>query len=139
MLCFAHHFLYLLVSLPVDDRLMDILEDDPVFFRVLQPSLIFERLGVGFEIDNVTAVFLVGKDLGNAGFALLIGVRLHPFATSFQAKRIPVGHGDQHLPFLQNTGNGFLPLTLQTHPKDIPNDISGIGIHDPLLFVLRGL
>ena len=79
---------------------MDIFENDPVFFRVLQPGLILERLGVGFEVDNVTAVFLVGKDLGNAGFAPLIWIRLYPFAASFQAKGIPVGHWDQNFSFL---------------------------------------
>lgn len=42
--------LYLLKGVPVDNRLVNILEDDPVFFRVIDAGLILEGFGVGLEL-----------------------------------------------------------------------------------------
>ena len=67
--------LYLLKGVPVDNRLVNILEDDPVFFRVIDAGLILEGLRVGLEIDHIAAVFLQGEDLLDGGMPPL--GRLH--------------------------------------------------------------
>ena len=59
--------LHLFPTDTVNDRLMDIEEDCPVFFRVFNAALHFIRLGIALEVDNVTAVFLQGKDLFDGG------------------------------------------------------------------------
>ena len=54
------HLLYLFPGGPVNDGLMDIEEDCPVFLRVLNALFHFVGLGVGFEIDHIAAILLGG-------------------------------------------------------------------------------
>lgn len=56
-------FLHLFKIRSGNDRLVNILEDHPVFRIIIVPSLIFEGLGIGLEFDHIAAVFLLGKDL----------------------------------------------------------------------------
>lgn len=63
--------LYLFPSHPVNDGLMDIEEDCPVFLRVFNPALHLVGLGVGFEVDHIAAVFLQGEDLLDGGMVPL--------------------------------------------------------------------
>ena len=50
--------LHLFPSDPVNDRLMDIEEDCPVFFRVFNTPFHFIGFGVAFEVDDIAAVLL---------------------------------------------------------------------------------
>ena len=61
--------LHLFPGGPVNDRLVDIEEDRPVFFGVLNAPLDLIGLGVTFEVDNVAAVFLQSEDLLDGGVA----------------------------------------------------------------------
>ena len=66
----AHPFLerlHLFQSLAVNDSLMDIEEDRPVFLRVFDPLLHLVGLGVAFEVDHIAAVLLQGEDLLDGG------------------------------------------------------------------------
>ena len=55
---FAPLLLHLLKNRPFDDRLVDILEDDPILTVILQPLFVLVGFGVGLEVENVTTVFL---------------------------------------------------------------------------------
>ena len=77
--------LYLLKGVPVDNRLMNILEDDPVFFRVIDAGLILEGFGVGLEIDHIAAVFLLGQDFTNGAVFPSVRVWLRLFAAPADA------------------------------------------------------
>ena len=44
---FCNQLLYALKSIPVNERLMNILEDRPVFYGISQPGFVLEGLGVG--------------------------------------------------------------------------------------------
>lgn len=59
--------LHLFPSLAVNDSLMDIEEDRPVFLQVLNPFFHLVGLGVAFEVDDIAAVFLQGEDLLDGG------------------------------------------------------------------------
>ena len=59
--------LHLFPSLAVNDSLMDIEEDFPVFLRVFDPLFHLVGLGVAFEVDHIAAVFLQGEDLLDGG------------------------------------------------------------------------
>ena len=59
--------LHLFPSLAVNDSLMDIEEDRPVLFRVLNPLFHLVGLGVAFEVNDIAAVFLQGEDLLDGG------------------------------------------------------------------------
>ena len=67
--------LHLFPSLAVNDGLMDIEEDCPVLFRVLNPLFHLVGLGVAFEVNDIAAVFLQGEDLLDGGMPPL--GRLH--------------------------------------------------------------
>ena len=59
----AEHLLHLFVGFTVDDRLVDILKNQPVLFRIVNAAVVFERLGMRFEIDHIAAVFLPHEDV----------------------------------------------------------------------------
>ena len=69
--CASFEGLHLFPCRTVNDGLVDIEEDCPVFFRVFNAPLHFVGLGVAFEVDNVTAVFLHGEDFLDCGMAPL--------------------------------------------------------------------
>ena len=56
--------LHLLPDLPLDNRLMDILEHGPVFLRIRNADLILEGLGIGFEIHNIPTILLLPQKAG---------------------------------------------------------------------------
>ena len=59
--------LHLFPSLAVNDGLMDIEKDRPVFLRVFDPALHLVGFGVAFEVDDIAATFLQGEDLLDGG------------------------------------------------------------------------
>ena len=97
--------LYLFPSWLVNDRLMDIEEDCPVFLRVFNPALHFIGFGIAFEVDDIAAVFLQGEDFLDSGMVPLgrlqrtFGAALaDPFAGS-------IGRGVQRPHVPQRRGN----------------------------------
>ena len=64
---FAPLLLHLLKYGSFDDRLVDILEDDPILTVILQPLFVFVGFGVGLEVENVTAILLQRQDFGHGG------------------------------------------------------------------------
>ena len=79
---FGFHLLNSFIGVSVNYRLVNILEDFPVFFGILKSFLVLEVLGKSFEIDNITTVFLLCKNLLYRCLAPLIRVRLS-FLTAF--------------------------------------------------------
>ena len=62
---FAPFLLYLLIHSTLDDRLMDVLEHHPILTVIVDSFLILVGLGISFEIENVTTVFLQGENFGD--------------------------------------------------------------------------
>ena len=56
------HQVKLLLS---DNGFMGILKDQPILFRVIHTLLVFVGLHMSAEIDRVSAVFSLFKDMGN--------------------------------------------------------------------------
>ena len=54
-----HKLLYLLPRVTVNDRLVNVLEDCPIFFWILNSGFVAEGFRCAFEVDDVTAVFLL--------------------------------------------------------------------------------
>ena len=63
--------LHLFPSHTVNDGLMDIEEDGPVFFRVFNPALHLVGLGIGLEVNYIATVFLQGEDFLDGGMVPL--------------------------------------------------------------------
>lgn len=55
--------LYLFKGIAVNDRFMLVLENNPVFLRVLDSLFVFEVLGIGLKVDYISAVFLLIESL----------------------------------------------------------------------------
>ena len=72
---FAPLLLHLLIHSTLDDRLMDVLEHHPILTVIVDSFLILVGLGISFEIENVTTVFLQGENFGD-GRAVPLGRRL---------------------------------------------------------------
>ena len=85
-------FLDLFPDYTVDDGIMDVFEDQPVLPVIIDPLLILVGFGIGFEVDNITAVFLLTEDFLNSSLTPLIRVRLC-FLTAFvKAFTLPICH-----------------------------------------------
>ena len=48
----------LLKDCPLNDGFVDIQKDDPVFPVIGKPLFVLVRLGVGLEVENITAILL---------------------------------------------------------------------------------
>ena len=59
-----------------DDRLMGILEDQPVIFRVIHTFLVFVGLHMSAEIHSVSAILSLFENMGNrfAAPAMRLGI-----------------------------------------------------------------
>ena len=64
---FSPLLLHLLKYGPFDNRLVDVLEDDPILTVILQPLFVLVGFGVGLEVENVTAILLQRQDFGHGG------------------------------------------------------------------------
>lgn len=72
---FAPFLLNLLPHGAINNRLMDIFENHPIFTVVFDSLLIFVRLGVGLKIEDIAAILLQGKNFCD-GRAVPLGRRL---------------------------------------------------------------
>ena len=120
---------------PVDDRLVFVFENHPVFLRILYPAFVFEGLGIGLEIDHVAAILLLCKDFLNGRFAPVVRILLRLFAAAVQSLAVPVCHGDKDLVVHQDMRDGFTAFAFHAQLEDPTHDLCGFGIDDPVLFV----
>ena len=65
--CPGFQRLYLFPSGPINDGLVNIEEDRPVFLRVFDPLFHLVGLGVAYEVNDIAAVFLQGEDFLDGG------------------------------------------------------------------------
>lgn len=61
--------LHLFPCRPVNDGLVDVEEDRPVFLRVFNAAFYLVGFGIAFEVDDIAAVFLQAEDFPNSGMA----------------------------------------------------------------------
>ena len=123
--------LHLFPSLAVNNGLMDIEEDRPVLFRVLNPLFHLVGLGVAFEVNDIAAVFLQGEDLLDGGvspFGRLHGAFRPAPARPAAAPVIGgIDHaigGELHRRFCQ-------PVPLQRHVVNPAHDLGSLRLYHP--------
>ena len=128
---FAPLLLHLLKYRSFDDRLVDILEDDPVLTVILQPLFVLVGFGVGLEVENVTAVFLQRQDFGHSGTVPLGSGLLLTLSGPLDALFQPIGtRGKDFIPFKLRS-DLLRPVALQGHAVNPPNHLGGFIIHNP--------
>ena len=135
-LCLYDKRLHQLKIITIDNRLVNILEYNPVFFRIVVPFLILVGFGISFEVDDIAAILLLGKDFGNSGFAPFIFIRLCDLTAFTNPLFLLIRHRNQHLALLQYTGNRFVALTFKRHFEDVTNDLRCFWINNPLLRII---
>ena len=128
-----------LKGLTVDDRLMDIAEYRPILLRIVDAGFIPKRFGVGLEIDDIPAVFLLRQHLGNGRFTPPVRIRLCFLAASRKSLALPVGLRDKHFFILQLSCNRFIAFSLHTETEHLTDDICRFRVDHPLFPVLRRL
>ena len=94
---------------------MHVLENSPVFHRILQACFILEGLGVGLEVDHIPAVLLLRQNLSDHGIAPLVWIRLRLLSAAVQTLALPVSHRRHDLILLQDTRNRFIALPFHGH------------------------
>ena len=112
-------------------------EDSPIFFGIVQAALIFERFGVGLEIDQGARVLPEGQDFGDGGLTPFAGGVLALFAALTDAFALPILRGGQNAILLQYPGRSFDPLPLHAKPVNPADDLGGFVVDDPLPRIVR--
>ena len=87
---FLDKSLYRFKGFSVNDRLVNILEDFPVFFGILKPFLVLKALGIGFEVYHIATIFLTNKNLTYGRAFPLVRVRLYLFTASAYTSLLPI-------------------------------------------------
>ena len=129
--------LHLFPSLAVNDSLMDIEEDRPVFLRVFDPLFHLVGLGVAFEVNDIAAIFLQGEDLLDGGVSPF--GRLHGAfrPTPTRPTAAPVVGGIDHAIGGKAGGNFRQPVPLQRHAVDPAHHLGGLRLYYPKAGIVR--
>ena len=129
--------MHLFPSHTVNDGLMDIEEDCPVFFRVFNTALHLVGLGIGLEVDHIATVFLQGEDFLDGGVVPLgrlqraFGAALaNPLAGS-------IGRGVQRPHRPQRRSNLQGAVALQGQTVDAAHHLGSLRVNDPKTGIVR--
>jgi len=125
-------------GLTVDNRLVYTLEYYPIPLRIVESGFVLERLGVGLEVDDVAAIFLLCEDFRNRCFCPLVRIGLRSLSASSKSFGLSIRHGYHHFVLLQNSCDGFVSLTLKTHTEYISHYLCCFRINYPPFLVVRG-
>ena len=131
-----YKLLHLLPRVAVNDRLVNVLEDCPIFFWVLNSCFVSERLLRALEVDDITAVFLLCEHLGNGCLAPLIRIGLCLLTTSTHTLTLPIGLWYKNFIILENSCNSLVSVSFDTKSKYPLHNLCRIGINDPLLGII---
>ena len=121
---FAPLLLHLFKYGPFDDRLVDILEDDPILTVILQPLFVLIGFGVGLEVENVTAILLQRQDFGHGGTVPLGSGLLLALSGTLDALFQPIGAWGKDFFLFKLRCNLFRPVALQGHAVNPPNHLA---------------
>ena len=135
--CPGFQRLYLFPSRPINDGLVNIEEDRPVFFRVFNPLFHLVGFGVAFEVDHIATILLCGKDFLDCGVAPLGRLQGTLGAAPACTLAAPViGRIDDTIS--TESGGGFSQsVSLQRHAVDTAHHIGSLGIDHPKAGIVR--
>ena len=131
--------LHLFPSHTVNDGLMDIEEDCPVFFRVFNPALHLVGLGIGLEVNYIATVFLQGEDFLDGGMVPLGRLQRTFGAALVDPLAGSIGRGVQRPHRPQRRGNLQGAVTLQGQTVDAAHHLGGLRVNDPKPGIVRVL
>ena len=135
--CPGFQRLYLFPSRPINDGLVNIEEDRPVFLRVFDPLFHLVGFGVAFEVDHIATILLCGKDFLDCGVAPLGRLQGTFGAAPACTLAAPViGRVDDTIS-TESGGSFSQPVPLQSHAVDTAHHIGGLGIDHPEAGIVR--
>ena len=129
--------MYLFPSHTINDGLVDIEKDRPVFLRVFNPALHLVGLGVGFEVDHIAAVFLQGEDLLNGGMVPLGRLQRAFGAALADPLAGSIGRGVQRPHRPQRRGDLQGAVALQGQTVDAAHHLGSLRVNDPKTGIVR--
>lgn len=114
-------------------------ENRPVLLRVLDPLLHLVGLGVGFEVNYITAILLQGEDFLDGGMSPFGGLHgaLGPAPACPLAP--PVVGGIEHPVFLQRGGGFGQSVAVQRHLINAAHHGGGLRVDHPKAGIVRAL
>ncbi len=131
-------FLHPLEYVHLDDRFMVAREYRPIFLGIIPGFLIPDGIGVGLEIDRAPRVFRHLKNMYDLRAVPVAGIL-----------RDGIGHADpqfslvcrrcQYLFRYELIRNLAGASAFHAQAEDMPDDLSGLGINDPMLWIRRVL
>ena len=120
----------------VNDRLMHILENDPVFTVILDPLFVLIGFGIGLEVEDIAAILLQGQYLCDGGAVPFRRRLLLAFSGPLDALLEPIGpRGEDTFP-LKLGGDLLRPKPVQGHAVNVSDHLGRFIVHDPTLRIV---
>ena len=132
-------FLNLFPDHTINNRLMHVFEDHPVFPVIGNPLLVFVGFEVGLEIQHISAILLQSENIHDGGGIPLGRWLLFCLSGLLDTLFQPIGARSKDSFFLKNSGNLLRSIPVQNHTENSPNYLCGFFIDDPVLRILRVL
>ena len=104
----------LLKDRPLNDGVVNILEDDPVFPVIGKPLFVLVRLGVGLEVENITAILLQRENVSDGGAVPHIRPAELAFPRTIDALLTPIGDGGKNFLLGEDRGDLLCSCLLYT-------------------------
>ena len=130
--CASFQRLYLFPCRTVNDSLVDIEEDCPVFFRVFNAPLHFVGFGVAFEVDNITAVFLHSEGFLNGGMPPLARLQCAFGAAPVGAFAAPIIGRIENAVSFQSGSSFRISVSVQRHPIYPAHHLGSLRVDHPI-------
>lgn len=127
---FAPLLLNLFKDRPLNDGFVDILEDDPVFPVIGKPLFVLVRLGVGLEVENLTAI-LLRENVSDGGTVPHIRSAEFAFPRAIDALFTPISDGGKDFLLGEYGGDLLRSIAIQSHSEYAADHLGGLLIHDP--------
>jgi hypothetical protein len=116
---------------------VDILEHHPILTIIMNPFFILVGFGIGFEIENVPAILLLGENPDNRGRVPMGRRKLLCLSGMVDAFLNPIGAERQNVVCLQLARNLLRSKALQSHAINPAHHLGGFFIDDPVLRIAR--
>lgn len=136
---FSTFLLHLLPYSTINDRLVDIFENDPILTVIFNTFFILIGFRVGLEIEDITAILLQGEDFDDRGAIPFCRELLLALPRPLNTLLKLIGpRGEDTVPF-KLSGNLLRPKPIRGHAVYAPHDLGRFIIHNPTLRIVRVL
>ena len=132
-------FLHLFPCGGVNDDLVVVFKNGPVFFGVDQTAFVLKGFGICFEVDQSAGVLPERQNFGDRGFTPFARCILALFTALADALAFPMLRWGQDTVLLQQSSCSFDPVPFYTKPVNPADYLGSFIVNDPLSRIVRVL